>query len=170
MFCPNCGQQQVSDEMRFCSRCGIALSGLAEWLTGGMLPAKTTEDKPVPGTSPRRKGMRRAGKVMFVSGVLFPVILVFSLLIDEGAPMVLPIAVFFVALVMMLYARLFMDNNASTTPGIKDSAAHTSALGTNATRASLPPPSISAIVRPQVKTNELAEPPSVTEHTTKLLE
>ncbi len=37
MYCPNCGQQQVSEEMRFCSRCGLALSGLAEWLAGGML-------------------------------------------------------------------------------------------------------------------------------------
>ena len=37
MYCPKCGQQQVSDEMRFCSRCGLALTGLAEWLGGAPL-------------------------------------------------------------------------------------------------------------------------------------
>jgi len=30
MHCPKCGQQQVSDEMRFCSRCGFALGIVTE--------------------------------------------------------------------------------------------------------------------------------------------
>ena len=47
MYCPNCGQQQISEEMRFCSRCGLALSGLAEWLAGGRLPAKRVDDEQV---------------------------------------------------------------------------------------------------------------------------
>src|SRR5215216_1228543 len=101
MYCPNCGQQQVSDEMRFCSRCGLALSGLAEWLAGSPLTMKRTDETQVDG-SPRRKGMRRAAKLMFVSGVLLPVFFVFSLIIDEGAPMVVPVLVFFVAMVWML--------------------------------------------------------------------
>lgn len=33
MFCPQCGHQQVSDEMRFCSRCGLPL-GLVTDLVG----------------------------------------------------------------------------------------------------------------------------------------
>lgn len=28
MYCPHCGQQQASDEMRFCSRCGFSLRGV----------------------------------------------------------------------------------------------------------------------------------------------
>ena len=53
MYCPNCGQQQISDEMRFCSRCGLALSGLAEWLARGGVPAKPEEKSPVaPGFTP----------------------------------------------------------------------------------------------------------------------
>src|SRR5919106_1212849 len=110
MYCPNCGQQQISDEMRFCSRCGLALSGLAEWLAGGRLPATPKDEAPVPAAlSPRSKGIRRAAKLMFFSGVLFPVFLVFSLAADEGGPMVIPFFLFFVSLVMMLYARLFSD-------------------------------------------------------------
>src|ERR1041385_8804632 len=108
MYCPNCGQQQISDEMRFCSRCGLALSGLADWLAGGGLPAQRTAEvqQVTAPNSPRRKGIRRAAKLMFFSGVLFVIFLAISLAIDEGAPMIVPFLVFFVSLVMMLYARL----------------------------------------------------------------
>src|SRR5918911_3778366 len=98
MYCPNCGQQQISDEMRFCPRCGLALSGLAEWLAGGRLPAKRADDAQVSAAlSPQRKGIRRAAKLMFFSGVLFPVFLVFSIAAGEGAPMVVPFLLFFVS-------------------------------------------------------------------------
>ena len=30
MYCPKCGHQQVSDDMRFCSRCGISLGLVTE--------------------------------------------------------------------------------------------------------------------------------------------
>ena|ERR1044072_7124 len=164
MYCPNCGQQQVSDEMRFCSRCGLALSGLADWLAGGGPPAqRTAEVPPVAEDSPRRRGIRRASKVMFFSGVLFPIFIVISLAVDEGGPMILPVLVFFVSLVMMLYARLFSDK---TAPNINQTA-----LDSAPTRSYLPPAtSIPINSRPQVRTNELAQPPSVTEHTTKLLD
>lgn len=39
MHCPRCGQQQVSDETKFCSRCGFQLAIVAELLLhGGTLP------------------------------------------------------------------------------------------------------------------------------------
>ena len=166
MFCPSCGQQQISDERRFCSRCGLALSGLAEWLAGGHLPIKRADQSPVAETSPRRKGIRRAAKVMFGSAVLFPIFLVISLAIDEGGPMIVPITVFFVALVMMLYARLFSDK---TAPALNQ-AAQTSALGSSTVRGSLTPAANMPINTPQVRTNELVQRPSVTEHTTRLLD
>lgn len=168
MYCPNCGQQQISDEMRFCSRCGLALSELAEWLAGGSLQVKRPEAVQVSRDSPRRKGIRRAAKLMFFSGVLFPIFLVFSLAVDEGGPLAIPFILFFVSLVMMLYARLFSDK---TAPALNQ-AAQTSALGSASAR-SLPPPiniPISGVGRQHVRTNELAQPPSVTDHTTRLLD
>lgn len=171
MYCPNCGQQQVSDEMRFCSRCGLALSGLAEWLAGGHLAVRPRDEAPAPGAlSPRRKGIRRAAKLMFFSGVLFPVFLVFSLAADEGGPMVVPIILFFVSLVLMLYARLFSDKTVPA-PAINQ-AAQTSTLGSASARGSLPPAANMPIPvgRQHVRTNELAQPQSVTENTTRLLD
>ena len=39
MFCPRCGQQQVSEEIKFCSRCGFPLGLVSEILAhGGFLP------------------------------------------------------------------------------------------------------------------------------------
>ena len=174
MYCPNCGQQQVSDEMKFCSRCGLALSGLAEWLAGGqVVPANPKEQNEA--LSPRRKGIRRAAKLMFFSGVLFVIFLVISIAVEEGGPMVIPFTVFFVALVMMLYARLFSDKNAPVTNQAyaPNQAAQTSVLGSSPVRGSLPAAGdmpMPAIGRQQVRTNELAQPPSVTENTTRLLD
>ena len=169
MYCPNCGQQQISEEMRFCSRCGLPLSGLVEWVAGGRLSSTRAEDVQVAALSPRRKGIRRAAKLMFFSGALFPIFLVFSLAIEEGVPMIVPFLLFFVSLTMMLYARLFSDK---TVPAINQGA-QTSVLGPTSARTSLPPAAnipMPHTGRPRVKTNELAQPPSVTEHTTKLLD
>lgn len=39
MYCPRCGQEQVSSELRFCSRCGLPLNLVTEVvLNGGTLP------------------------------------------------------------------------------------------------------------------------------------
>jgi hypothetical protein len=39
MHCPRCGQQQISDQTKFCSRCGFQLGIVAELLhNGGFLP------------------------------------------------------------------------------------------------------------------------------------
>src|SRR5688572_12825299 len=104
MYCPNCGQQQISEEMRFCSRCGLSFTGLAEWLAGDSVPVQPTQKKPIAPDSPRRKGIRRAAKLMFFSGVLFPIFIAISIAAEEGAPMILPFILLFVSLGMMLYA------------------------------------------------------------------
>ena len=169
MYCPNCGQQQVSEEMRFCSRCGLALGGLTEWLAGGHRPAKHADDEQVAAPSPRRKGMRRAAKIMFFSVVLFPIFLAISIGVDEGGPLVIPLFVFFVGLVLMLYARLFSDKTAP----VPKQVAQTSVLDPITARGSLPPAAnmpMPGFGRQHVRTNELAQPPSVTENTTRLLD
>jgi hypothetical protein len=172
MYCPRCGQQQISDEMRFCSRCGLPMSGLAEWLAGSGTPAGLGTQTQVSLPSPRRKGIRRAAKLMFFSAVLFPIFLAISIGGDEGGPMVVPFILFFVSLVMMLYARLF----SSPIPRIKNQTAQTSGLGSRAERSALPPASdipmygARNFAGRQVRTAELAQPGSVTENTTRLLD
>ena len=174
MYCPNCGQQQASNEMRFCSRCGLALHGLAEWLTGGSQVVTPTQAAPAlpPPPSPRSKGMRRAAKLMFFSGVLFPFFMVIALAEDAPEALIVPFFVFFLSLVWMLYSRLFSDPHPKTKTEATY-AAQTSNFPSMPARAPLPPAStipISDLRGSQVRTNELAQPPSVTENTTRFLD
>ena len=172
MYCPRCGQQQISDEMKFCSRCGLPISGLAEWVAGGGVPATNAAVKKVSARSPRRKGIRRGAKLMFLSGVLLPVFLAPSLALGEGGPMIIPALVFFVGLTIMLYSRLFGED----IPSFESDPAQTSRLAAGSEASALPPASNIPIhnagdfARPRARTNELAQRPSVTEHTTKLLD
>jgi hypothetical protein len=168
MYCPNCGQQQISEEMRFCSRCGLALSGLAEWMAGGT-PLTRTDETRVLSPSSRRKAMRRAAKLMFFSVVLFPIFLAISIGIDEPGPLFVPGILFFVSVMWMAYSRLFIEDSRSALNNV----AQPSTFGPVPTRASLSPPNNIAMPdfgRQQVRTNELVQGPSVTEHTTRLLD
>src|SRR4051812_19909765 len=46
MHCPSCGQQQVSSETKFCSRCGLPLTTVTEVLAhGGYLPQLAALDQ-----------------------------------------------------------------------------------------------------------------------------
>ena len=109
---------------------------------------------------------------MFLSGILFLVFLVLSLIVDEGALMIVPIIVFFVALTLLLYARLFGEDISP----IKSQPDRTSAFAPMSGGNALPPASNIGMRSPgnlaaqQVRTAELAQPPSVTENTTKLLD
>ena len=168
MYCPACGQQQISDEMRFCSRCGLPLSGLTEWLMAGAR-ASHNEVAKTSLPSPRRKSIRRAAKLMFLSGVLFPVFLIVSIAADDPGPLIIPVILFFVSLVWMLYARLFLEK---TSP-IHAGQSQMSGVGPMSAGVALPPASTSRIQNvpgQRVKTKELVSPPSVTEHTTRLLD
>ncbi len=168
MYCPKCGQQQVSDNTRFCSRCGLPISGLAEWLAGGGVLA-VREEAPVGLASPRRKGIRRGAKLMFLSGILMPIFFGLSILVDNPGPLLVPFTIFFAALSLMLYARIFGEE----IPHVKSQQARPTRLGSMSGNNALPPASniwANSVGGQQVRTAELVKPPSVTEHTTKLLD
>jgi len=109
---------------------------------------------------------------MFLGGVLFPVVLAISLAVGEGGPMILPILILFAGLAIMLYSRFFLENN----PAFQSEPAQTTRLTNASETSALPPASNIPILspgdfaRPRVITNELVQPASVTEHTTKLLD
>jgi hypothetical protein len=167
MFCPQCGQQS-SDEIRFCPRCGLSLVPHAALLAAGNLTADARGAAQVPVRSRRRVSTRRAAKLMFFSAVLFPVFLLVSLAADAGELMIFPFTVFFIGLVWWAYARLFAEDSAHVTPqkSRKDLKAggEQSALGASQTAPA------SLFDRQRANTAEIAPPPSVTEHTTKLLD
>jgi len=57
MFCPRCSQEQVSDEQKFCSRCGLPLDMIAEVLANGSLLPQLAELPKSKKFLTRRKGL-----------------------------------------------------------------------------------------------------------------
>lgn len=178
MYCPGCGQQQVSDETRFCSRCGLPLGLVAEILSyGGFLPQLEQLNQ--------KKGKiltRRNGLIFSLFWFIFFVLILTPFWgivdVDELAGMSAIIGIFG-ALLWVLTAVFFFEK----TPKIPNSqmldsanAQRQSLHGFNANAKALPPQQsipASAYVPPQQgnwrDTNDLVQP-SVTEGTTKLLE
>lgn len=168
MYCPKCGQQQVSESTRFCSRCGLPIEGLTDWVAGAAF--LTRRDEPVGPTplSSKKKGIRRGGKLLFFSIVLLPIFVGVCFIANAGEPMLVPITVFLAGLAMLLYYLIFGDDSTATPTQPARPSALTSAFGRNAL-----PPAANTWTNPtqgqQVRTAELVQPPSVTENTTKLL-
>lgn len=106
---------------------------------------------------------------MFLSGVLVPLFFGLSLLVENPAPLLLPFAIFLVGLSIMLYFRIFGEDIQIA----KGQQVQPSRLGAMLGNGALPPASgmrMNGISSQRVKTAELAQPPSVTEHTTRLLD
>jgi hypothetical protein len=155
--------------MRFCSRCGLSVSEVAEWLAGVGGGLAVREDAPLDLRSPRRKGMRRGAKMMFWGGVLLPVFLGLSIAVDEAFPLFIPFIIFLAGLSQLLYSRLFGEDILSN----RSQQAQDVRLGARPDNNALPPGSDAGDIssgRRQVRTAEMTRPPSVTEHTTKLLD
>ena len=169
MFCPQCGQQQASGNIRFCSRCGLPIGGLAEWLAGGGVLAAREDVEPSALASQRRKRISQGAKLMFLSGVLLPVCFGLAIIIDGPGPLIIPLTIFLAGLSWMLYFRLFGEE----TPPAAHQQSRPLAFGATTGANALPPasnPVTTGAGGKQVRTKELARPPSVTEHTTRLLD
>src|SRR6266446_2927026 len=58
MHCPSCGQRQVSNETKFCSRCGMPLGIVSDLLAhGGYLPQLTELNKKKASIYTRKNGL-----------------------------------------------------------------------------------------------------------------
>ncbi len=171
MYCPQCGQQQIAESTRFCSRCGLLVSGLAEWLARGGVVAAMPQQEPGPRPrTPKRKGLRRGAMLMFISGVLLPVFFALAVINDHPGPLIVPITVFFAGLSVLLYSLIFGEDYLPPPMSPPEVPSRLAAMfRSNA----LPPAThntAQSVMDHRVRTAELAQPASVTENTTRLLD
>jgi hypothetical protein len=172
MFCPKCSQPQVSDDVRFCSRCGFQMHVVAHLLeTNGALAAFEAEEPETPSLY-RRITSSAGAKVMFVSVVLFIFFLIFAAINDAPEVMLVPFFLFVIGAAMLVYKLIF---GGKTSAGkTEESSYKTKNLNRAESPNKLSPAQsepISFYESPRRKTGELRQPPpSVTEPTTKLLE
>jgi hypothetical protein len=160
MYCPQCGQAQVSDEIRFCSRCGFPLTEVSDVLARQGVPVP-----PPPPHSPIKSGLKQGG--MMALAVL---VLMFSLLIanaQEEPSLVLVGLGFAAAFLRVVFGVLIhLWKTRHTAPAQLAPPVHRAP-------ASLPPVGTGPVVVPpraRFDTGEVEQPPSVTEHTTRHLE
>ena len=113
MHCPVCGQQQVSEETRFCSRCGFLLTGVAEVVrAGGLVTARSTG---VAGSSdsPRRRGIKKGVFWALLTLLVVPIMAILTVVFR--IPPFLPVfglLIFLVGgLLRIAYAMLFESGN-----------------------------------------------------------
>ena len=179
MYCPRCGQQQATDSMRFCSRCGFPMEGAMQILAyGGMLPPQYQTPAGEKTISPRRKGVKQGALLMLIGAILVPVLGVMAGFAPGRLDNVFG---FFAALsaiicflggpLRMLFAAIFEEG--APTPQFIGSSSYAPQMSPPqpARVSALPPPAVNPTAswrRPQ--TAEIMQPPSVTDHTTKLLQ
>ena len=178
MFCPQCGQQQVSGVIRFCSRCGFPMDGVMQLLgSGGLLPVYQESGEPVQ-ASPRRKGVKQ-GALLFLSGIVLVSILgVFASYSASRFPEILTaiaaIICFIGGPMRMLYAAIFEEGAPRPVRHYPQSVPmHVpQQFVPHSQPQALPPqPARSpGAWRRRPNTAELVNPPSVTENTTRLLD
>ena len=176
MFCPQCGQQQATGVIRFCSRCGFPLDGVIQLLgTGGMIPVYRNSDEPVP-VSARRKGVRQGGMLLLSGAVLVPLL---GVMASFGDSRFLEVLLAFAAIICfiggplrMLYAAVFEEGAPSPMRMYGPPVAKPQFGPPPMQHQALPPPPARSASgwRSRPNTAELVSPPSVTENTTRLLE
>lgn len=112
MFCPQCSQEQISNDTRFCSRCGFPMIGVSQLLlSNGML--QPLNNSPVGELeTPRKKGMKKGGKLMLLGLILVPLIAMFSiaLRIEPFLVILTAILTFWGGLLRIIYAAIFESN------------------------------------------------------------
>ena len=187
MFCPQCGQRQISNEARFCPSCGFPLEVVGEVLAnGGRLHWRPPpQQQPGPQEiTPRQRGIRQGAMVMLTVLLVVPLLAIFGVAmlnlpgeIVALAAVGLPMG----GLLRIMYALLFESNApalpAPPQPSYVPPPSIPNYLGTPQQQShTLPPRQGTPIPAPartqRYNTGELVEPPraSVTDHTTRLLD
>lgn len=176
MYCPRCGRQ-ASEDVSFCSSCGLPLDDAAALVeAGGRLAPRGDAAQEL---TPRQRGTRK-GLLIMAGGVLFFVLAFFLMHIKEDFfVLMLPAAlVITIGVMRVLYGQLLEDDAARRkSPKLKASGEHERAratLGRVNAPAGLPPartrPASDFAKKTAADTADMISPPSVTEATTKLLE
>lgn len=178
MFCPQCGQERISQATSFCSRCGFLLTVTSELLpTGGALPQDLLPAVPA-GPSPRSRGIRMGLFMFLLTFVVAPIVGFLSMAIGlRPWPVGIVVTLLGVGgLLRMAYALLFEPNYPTAVPSGASLKLVDGQLPGRGQPAFLPHQQTypaAEYTSPQPghwrDTNDL-EPSSVTETTTKLLD
>jgi len=173
MHCPSCGQQQISNETKFCSRCGLPLGLVAEVVThGGYLPQLAGLNKKK--TVFNKKNGVVFGSFWFIFFTMFCTAFFAIINAPEEFVGVLAITGVFGALMIVIASLIFLPSSKPPMRGLAQF--HPAPVLNDQYRVALPQPKsvpASVYAPPQAgnwrDTNDL-QPTTITEGTTRLLD
>jgi hypothetical protein len=173
MYCPTCGQQQISDETRYCSRCGFLLTGIAKVVEfGGSIPG--LEDANAV-SSPRKRGLKQGFFILLLALLVVPILTMITIAIDaEPFAVVISLFLFGVGGVLRMVYALMFESSAPSVQQISGRSKNMEAASPHALNAGQPMRAADYAAPGSGswrETNDLATPVgSVTDSTTKLLD
>lgn len=173
MFCPNCGQEKLSPDTNFCSRCGFLLTGTLTLLESGGNP-----QPPITGVSPRNRGLKQGLFIFLLTFLVIPIIAILTLAIDAGpfAIAISAISLFVGGLLRMAYAVMFEEpapKAAAASDDFLTAAKHhlsRRSVGALQPLTSVPADAYAAPGASRRRGTSDLQPASVTDGTTKLLD
>lgn len=177
MYCPRCGQQQISDETKFCSRCGFQMGLVSQLLEhGGILPQLAELYQGKSSWFTRKNGVILSILWFIAFVMMFPA---FFAIADAEEPAAVS-AVFgiFSSLMILIISIAFLKKAPKANLLQAHEIPQPAGLYGNQAQGALPPQQsqpAADYVAPTGSwrtpdTGEFARPGSVTERTTKLLQ
>ncbi len=173
MYCPKCSQEQVSDETRFCSRCGFQLNVVKALLTDDSALQSAEIQKP--DRSFRKRDLTIGAALMFVFALIMAILTV-SLPPASSFRIIYLVIAWLVLSVLinikpMIQYFMRTENNASDEKHLPSKLQSNFTFKGENQNAALPSAqSIPAdFMMPAANTAEMVSPPSITESTTNLL-
>jgi hypothetical protein len=171
MFCPKCSQEQISEETRFCSRCGFELNVVKALLAEEGTPQSAEIQKQ--NRSLRRRDLTIGAALMFVFAFIMAALTV--AFPPSSSFRIIYLTIAWLALTLLINIKpiiqFFVRGESNTTDEKLLPSKLTAVFNSEKQTAALPSSqSIPAdFMIPAANTAEMAPPPSVTESTTNLL-
>ena len=168
MYCPRCSQQLLSDELRFCSRCGFAVGVVRDVIASG---AEVNSQIAPPSSS--QKNVRRGTWLMIAALAIFLFVAFISAMDDDFAPfLILPALCFLLGFISLVYGVFFAEKREKRLrERFEKSRAMTLDSANNIRARELQAPrDVPSFAPSRTQTAEMVEPRSVTENTTRLLD
>ena len=98
MYCPQCSQEQASDQVRFCSRCGFQLNVVKELLAASSVPTRGIGVSDAR-SLPRQRDVNIGATLMFIGAALA---MLSSRIVSSGPPTVVIGATLFVLSLVLI--------------------------------------------------------------------
>jgi hypothetical protein len=180
MYCPKCSQEQISNEMRFCPRCGFQLDALKLMLIenqNGLAMSEAERETQL--VSTRKRDVLIGATIMLVAAISIVLLMISSVAGTPWQAVIIPLLLVWIAIVSVILlsghaareiTELFSKGDSATPSQIVSKLIRRlNPTSSHQTLPSIQSEPVSEFGKWRVKTAELVQPSSVTEHTTNLL-